>query len=294
MERSRLNAFAALGLDRGGDALERPGWIESQREDPRARLILVDAEGRAALDGDGHLLRLPLPAVASADEEVFLGLEDGVPLFAASAQQAIAWLGLREAASRLPATEASLFAYARALLTWHRGSRHCGVCGAVTAMRPGGRARVCSNGGCAREHFPRTDPAIIVLVEHEGRCLLGRQPSWAPRRFSTLAGFVEPGETLEDAVRREVAEEAGVRVGRCHYRSSQPWPFPGALMIGFRAEAEDPRLRLGDELAEAAWFSAEELVVGVAERSIGISPRLSVAHQLIREWVEERGFSLPP
>jgi NAD+ diphosphatase len=292
LERSRRNAFAALGIERGGDALERPGWVQAQRRDPRAQLILIDTEGRAALDGDGSLLRLPLPASTKGEDEVFLGIEAGAPIFAASSGQTLRWIDLRAAAVRLPAAEASLFAYARALLLWHRSSRHCGVCGVTTVMGPGGRTRVCSSAACGRVHFPRTDPAIIVLVEHQGRCLLGRQPSWPPRRFSTLAGFVEPGETLEDAVRREVAEEAGVRVGACHYRSSQPWPFPGALMIGFRADAEDAALRLGEELAEAAWFSAEELVAAVASRRIGISPPLSVAHQLIREWVEDQGLSL--
>ncbi|HRQ63863.1 MAG TPA: NAD(+) diphosphatase [Xanthomonadaceae bacterium] len=291
-ERSRRNAFAALGIERGGDALERPGWLQAQRQDPRARQILIDAKGHAALDGNGGLLRLPLPATTLGEDEVFLGIEAGAPIFAASAQEALRSIDLREAAARLSAAEASLFAYARALLLWHRSSRHCGACGTATAMGPGGRTRVCGNGACARVHFPRTDPAIIVLVEHEGRCLLGRQPAWAPKRFSTLAGFVEPGETLEDAVRREVAEEAGVIVGACHYRSSQPWPFPGALMIGFRAHAEDAALRLGEELAEAAWFSAEELVAAVASRRIGISPPMSVAYQLIREWVEDQGLSL--
>jgi NAD+ diphosphatase len=294
LDLSRRNAFASLAIERGGDVVDRPGWIDAQRLDPRARLVLIDQAGRAALDEDGTLLRAPLRDTPISEEELFLGLDAGIPLFASAGAHAPGgWLGLREAATRLPAAEASLFAYARALLTWHRGSRHCGACGAPTSLRPGGRARRCTNEACGREHFPRTDPAIIVLVEHQGRCLLGRQPSWAKRRFSTLAGFVEPGETLEDAVRREVAEEAGVRVGACHYRSSQPWPFPGALMIGFRAEAEDPSLQLGDELAEAEWFSAKALVEAVASRSIGISPPLSVARQLINEWVEEQGQALP-
>lgn len=293
-ELSRRNAFASLSIERGGDVVDRPGWVDAQRLDPRARLILIDQDGRAALDASGNLLRTPLRSTPITEEELFLGLDAGIPLFASAGTEAPGgWLGLREAATQLPAAEASLFAYARALLTWHRSSRHCGACGATTSLRPGGRARRCTNEACGREHFPRTDPAIIVLVEHQGRCLLGRQPSWAKRRFSTLAGFVEPGETLEDAVRREVAEEAGVRVGACRYRSSQPWPFPGALMIGFRAEAEDPALQLGEELAEAEWFSASALVEAVASRSIGISPPLSVARQLINEWVEEQGFSLP-
>lgn len=293
MDRSRRNAYAALSLDRASALLERPGALESWRADPAARLLLIDSEARVEVGSGGRLLRRPLTPQIQAEQTVFLGLDAGSPLFAARGPVSGHAVGLREAAMLLPAAEASLFAYARALLDWQDESRHCGRCGAPTRPRAGGRARRCSAEDCRRDHFPRTDPCIIVLVEHAGRCLLGRQSAWPSGRFSSLAGFVEPGETLEDAVRREVAEESGVRVGACRYHSSQPWPFPGALMIGFHAEARDPRLALGEELAEAEWFAPEALCAALASGRISISPPLSIAHQLISAWVEDRGLRLP-
>jgi NAD+ diphosphatase len=128
---------------------------------------------------------------------------------------------------------------------------------------------------------------MIVIVSHGDACLLGRQATWSERRFSTLAGFVEPGESLEDTVRREVFEEAGVRVGECRYHSSQPWPFPASLMVGFTAEATDPTIRLGGELAEARWFTADDLVRGLAERTLMLSPPVSVSFRLIEHWLRE-------
>jgi NAD+ diphosphatase len=161
------------------------------------------------------------------------------------------------------------------------------VCGApVVVVTAGHRAR-CTNPDCAIEHFPRVDPAMIVIVSYGDACLLGRQATWPERRYSTLAGFVEPGESLEDTVRREVFEEAGVRVGDCAYHSSQPWPFPASLMVGFTAEAVDPTIRLGGELAEARWFTADDIVRGLAERTLGLSPPVSVSFRLIEHWMRE-------
>jgi NAD+ diphosphatase len=140
--------------------------------------------------------------------------------------------------------------------------------------------------------FPRVDPAIIVIVGDGDRCLLGRQASWNPTRWSTLAGFVEPGESLEDAVRREVFEEAGVRVGDCAYHSSQPWPFPSSLMLGFVAQASDATIRVGAELADARWFSVGDLVDGFADGSLTLPPRLSVSRELIAHWLREHGVDL--
>ena len=157
---------------------------------------------------------------------------------------------------RLPGHEAGLFAYAKGLAHWQRETRHCSYCGAPLQLVAAGHRAKCSNADCGRLHFPRTDAAMIVIVEHEGACLLGRQASWPPGRYSTLAGFVEPGESLEDAVRREVAEEAGVVVDQVHYHSSQPWPMPASLMVGFIANATGRAIDLRDrELEEARWFT---------------------------------------
>lgn len=288
------NPFAALALDRAAERREDSAWLIASW--PSARVLCVDFEGRALLHGQRLLALAPerfgesLPADAS-----FLGLEDGRPWFALPAQvgrevglpDGAAWCGLREAAAVLPAFEAGLFAYAKALLLWQTRARHCGACGHPTLLARAGHSARCGNAECRLETFPRLDAAIIVLVEHEGRALLGRQPGWPAGRYSTLAGFVEPGESLEDAVRREVAEEAGVRVDRCRYHSSQPWPFPASLMLGFRAEASDPSISLGDELEDARWFSRAELRAAIAAGEVGLPPRISISRRLVQEWLDE-------
>jgi NAD+ diphosphatase len=147
----------------------------------------------------------------------------------------------------------------------------------------------CTDAACGRLHFPRTDAAIITIVEHDGACLLGRQASWPQGRWSALAGFVEPGESLEDAVRREVAEEAGVPVGEVRYHSSQPWPLPASLMVGFIASALDRAIDLRDgELEDARWFTPAEITAGLADRSFATPTRLSVSYQLLAHWLRER------
>jgi NAD+ diphosphatase len=158
----------------------------------------------------------------------------------------------------------------------------------VKLVSSGHRAQ-CTNPTCGRLHFPRTDAAIIVIVEYEGACLLGRQAGWPPGRYSTLAGFIEPGEALEDAVRREVAEESGVIVGDVHYHSSQPWPLPASLMVGFTANAISPAIRLRDgELEDARWFTPQQIVDGLADGTLATPTRLSVSYQLISHWLRER------
>src|SRR4029077_1360770 len=176
----------------------------------------------------------------------------------------------------LPAFDAGLFAYARGLAHWQQQTRYCTACAAPLAFEAAGHRAKCTNSQCGIAHFPRTDPAIIVIVSHGERCLLGRGPHWTERRFSTLAVFVEAGASVEDAVRGEVLEEAGVRVGACDYHSSQPWPFPASIMLGFTAIAEDPTIRLGSELAEARWFEVDELVTGLKSGELKVSSRLSV------------------
>ena len=189
---------------------------------------------------------------------------------------------LRAAAATLPATELAILVHARALINWRRRHRFCGVCGAPCRPIEAGHTMECTN--CGTHHFPRTDPAVIMLVEHEGRALLARSARFESRMLSVLAGFVEPGESLEQAVAREVHEECGIRVTDIAYRASQPWPFPASIMLGFTARAIDDTITIDDdEIVEAAWFTRAD----IADRErlgFSIPPRFSIARQLIDEW----------
>jgi NAD+ diphosphatase len=237
------------------------------------------------------LLRLDSGPFAGidVDELVLLGEYRGLAVFTAEVESTDApdlegggeFADLRLAAALLPHDEAGLVAYARAMISFRHRHRFCGSCGAPTMPRNNGRVMTCAREGCATEFFPRVDPAVIVLVTDGDRALLGRQPGWPAGRYSTIAGFVEPGESLEDAVRREVLEETGIETGTMTYQSSQPWPFPRSLMLGFRAEALSTQIRLGDaELEDARWFHRDEL------RGGSMMPfAQSIAYRLIHEWL---------
>jgi NAD+ diphosphatase len=228
------------------------------------------------------------------EEAVFLGVCADGPLFAVR-REGEGLVGLREAAATLPPERAGALAYAAAMLHWARTTRFCGICGEPTAPREGGFLRVCPNG---HHHHPRTDPVVIMLVvDGRDRVLLGRQPSWPAGRYSALAGFVEPGETLEAAVAREVAEEAGVSVGDVRYAASQPWPFPGSLMLGFEADhaAGDPAPQ-DDELEDVRWFARAEVAAAAREDvdffgrpaqdgRLLLPPRLAIARTLVERWL---------
>jgi NAD+ diphosphatase len=195
-------------------------------------------------------------------------------------------MNLREAGLLFGPFEAGLFAYAKGISHWQRETRYCARCSSPLLLIASGHRAQCTNEACGRMHFPRTDAAIIVIVEHEGACLLGRQRGWPAGRFSTLAGFIEPGESLEDAVRREVAEEAGVDIIESHYHSSQPWPLPASLMVGFTAVASSRDIRFRDEeLEEARWFTPQDIVDGIANGSLVISSPLSVSYRLLEHWL---------
>ena len=197
--------------------------------------------------------------------------------------------------------EAALLAYARGLMHWHRGHVFCGLCGNPTESHDGGHLRRCTNAEDPHNHFPRTDPAVIMLVSHDNpqgngpACLLGRQSRWAEGMYSTLAGFVEPGETLEEAVAREVLEESGVRVTNVEYKASQPWPFPSSLMLGFRARAETAEIEIDDrEIEDAQWFRPEEVRSfgewGTAPPGEKRLPRKdSISRWLIEGWLNDVG-----
>jgi NAD+ diphosphatase len=229
------------------------------------------------------------PGAVSAAQPLLLGIEDGAPLFAVDAATLPEprLTGLRDAGARLSQAEGGLAAYAAALLNWHRRHPFCSVCGHRTEPDWAGFVRRCPN--CGAEHYPRTDPVVIMLVVDGDRVLLGRQPTWPPKRYSALAGFVEPGESLEEAVAREVREEAGVEIANPRYVSSQPWPFPSSLMLGFIADWAGGEPRPRDEVEDARWFARAEVADAVEERGeLKLPPPLAIARQLIEGWLAER------
>ncbi|WP_235830299.1 NAD(+) diphosphatase [Algihabitans albus] len=256
-------------------------------------------------DGQGAASAIFLPAdraealLASGAETSFLGLRDGVAHFALDLGHlntpdhapALAGLGdfadLRRIGPLLPRDEGAILAHARALVHWHGRHRFCGLCGGATRSEQGGHLRRCQTPDCGALHFPRTDPAVIMLVHDGGdRCVLGRQARFPAGMHSTLAGFVEPGESLEDTVVREVHEEVGLRVRDVAYHSSQPWPFPSSLMLGFYAVADADRLRIDPhELESAAWFSRKELEASPENDSFRLPRTDSIARRLISDWL---------
>lgn len=306
MASTNLNTFAGLSLilDRVSEQRDVSDWVSAKAASPDARYLLLDPAGDAYLHRDTEALRwldvgerarlLPeaswsLLGIADGQPHFMLLLDEQHDLAALDAALGSRRMGLREAGLRLAADEAGLFAYAKGLAHWQRETRFCARCGSPVLLVSSGHRAQCTNPACGRLHFPRTDAAIIVIVEHEGACLLGRQAGWPPGRYSTLAGFIEPGEALEDAVRREVAEESGVIVGDVHYHSSQPWPLPASLMVGFTATAISPAIRLRDgELEDARWFTPQQIVDGLADGSLGTPSRLSVSYQLLSHWLRER------
>lgn len=298
-QRSARNWFSGLPLDRSSAWRERIGRGEEDLDFTAAVTFYVSARGEVLVDAPGRLAAVAdaVEFAVDAEQRLSLGTCDGRAVLALIVDddqretllgEQRQWVDLRLAALSLPPVDAGYAAYARALVHWHLRHRFCGQCGASTRIEIGGHRRRCSNPACALEQFPRLDPAIIVLVEHAGRVLLGRQASWPPLRYSVLAGFVEPGESLEDALRREVEEESGVVVVDCEYHSSQPWPFPASLMLGFTARALSDALRYGDELEHAAWFSPEELLDAVRSGDIRLPPPLSLSARLMEDWYEQR------
>lgn len=281
------NFFSGAYLDRRAEAREAATWLAEARSD--VGTLYVASAGTAHLlygEDEPHVAFLPgdHPVVRNARESnlVLLGWFRGLrcvlvemnPQEASELPANARFEELRPLSGRLPADEAGLLAYVRALAVWRARHRFCGVCGSPTVPERAGHVLRCSNTQCGQEVFPRIDPAIIVLVTDGDRVLLGRAASWPAGRYSTIAGFVEPGESLEDATAREVLEETGVRLLRVDYQSSQPWPFPTSLMLGFRAVAEPGSvITVGEELEDAQWFTRDEIISrkGMAPPSQSIS-----------------------
>jgi NAD+ diphosphatase len=297
------NFLAGPYIDRRAEARDAPDWLAQALADPGTRFVL--GRGTAQLVG-GERPQIafvdaahPLVRAASPGAMLLLGwyrearcvlvqLDEPGPAEAPGGP-GLRFEELRPLAPLLDESEAGLLAYARALAYWRGRHRHCGSCGAPCEPQRAGHSMRCTSAACAAEYFPRIDPAIIVLVTDGERALLGRQPSWPAGRYSTIAGFVEPGESLEDTVAREVLEETGVRVRDCHYHSSQPWPFPSSLMLGFMATAEPGSIAgASAELEDARWFTREEVASGTP----ALPPRTSISHRLIECWFDA-GSSVP-
>ncbi len=290
------NVFAGAFVDRSGERRKDREWLEQAVNSPSSRFVPIWGD-RCLVGGDPpSALLLQQHQVADfigEQELIFLGIFREQPAFAVrvtTAEPPFAELGefqdLRFLGTVLPADEANLVAHARALVLWHASHVFCGICGSPSRAVAGGNSRACTNDDCGKHLFPRVDPAIIVLVARGKHCLLGRQEGWPEGRYSTIAGFAEPGESLEDAVRREVYEETNIKVGDVTYHSSQPWPFPSSLMIGFVAEATTTDIRLNDgELEDARWFTRDEL----RSEFPRLPFRISIARRLVDYWLELDG-----
>lgn len=293
------NILGGSYADRAAHLRKDPAWFADALADERSRYLpvwntrnlIVEAEPpRAAL--------LELAAVPQArrseNDLILLGRYGDINVFAYEIEAAeppqiesgTRFEDLRVLASILSPAEAGILGYARGMVLWRARHRFCGICGAATLAARGGHVLICANPVCRHEQFPRTDPAVIVLVSDGERALLGRQASWPVGRYSTIAGFVEPGESLEDAVAREVFEETGIEVDQIEYHSSQPWPFPSSLMLGFTAHALTTQiLRRDDELEDAQWFTRADVASG---RPL-VPPGVSISFRLIEHWFDAGG-----
>lgn len=304
----RPNFYAGGRLDRSANRRREAAWIAGRLAERSTRVIPVwrtrnFVNGTAEAPRAAHLDVARVLALGVAETDlVLLGVDGDAAVFAADLsaleeKELLARLAdeggfedLRAVGPLVPPDEGGILAYARGLLWWHARHRFCGVCGSPAASTDAGHVRRCTNPGCGAQHFPRTDPAVIMLVHDGGdRALLGRQSRFPPGMYSTLAGFVEPGESLEDAVAREVMEEAGIPLAEIRYHSSQPWPFPASIMLGFTARASGFDVRVDrDELEDARWFARAELLDGIARGASPMPRADSIARRLIEHWLYGR------
>ena len=282
-------ALARAAVDRAAERRSDDAWLAAAWSSPLVQVVRT-SRGTAAVVGDPPALALDVVPSVGPERRAFLGLDGDRPFFAVELDESDtdeSFRSLRDVGLLLGARDAGLVVNAVALANWHATHTHCPRCGAATRVASAGHTRVCEVDGS--EHYPRTDPAVIMaVVDGDDRLLLGRQAAWPDGRFSTLAGFVEPGESLEQAVRREVGEEVGVEIGAVDYLGSQPWPFPSSLMLGFVAQAKTVEIDRGDgEIAEARWFTREGLRDDVRHGRVLLSPPVSIARRLIEHWYGE-------
>ncbi len=303
---SSLNppAFSGSTLDRATSLRADAAWVTERLTDPTSRVVAASREGVLVTDGpEPKLVRRPLDVQPSAPPDpggtILLGLEDGAALFAVDLEalepssrshllDGAAVVGMRDAGTTLQRSEGGLAAYLMALLHWHRTHRFCANCGAATTVAEAGYSRPCPR--CGTVHFPRTDPVVIMLVENDGRTLLGRQRRWPPGQYSVLAGFVLPGESLEEAVVREVREESGIEVDDTTFVTSQPWPFPSSLMLGFEARSDGGEPAAVDgELEDVRWFDLETVRAALdgGGGELLLPPSISISRFLIERWAAE-------
>jgi len=305
LARSRRNQFTAVRLNREVELRDDAQWVAETLLKPNTRLVPLWRSRSLLERGDDGTVAIYLsPAELSEPDRIqpptLLGNDGEREYFAVSVTDAqkddilakyprAQFADLRRASIYMAAKHAGILAYAKALHYWQHRHAFCGVCGSPNLLRSAGHSMVCSNDECARETYPRIDPAIIVLVTHKDSCLLGRNAKWAPKQFSTLAGFVEPGESLEDAVVREVYEEVQVQLKNIRYVSSQPWPFPASAMCGFYAESTDRNSGVSEEVEETRWFTVESLTHAVQNDEVRLSPPVSIAFRLLADWFRKNG-----
>jgi NAD+ diphosphatase len=293
--------FGSNPLDRVQALRRDQAWLGAQHADPRGRYLPLRTLNAAIYAGDTTRLawldRGAAAAWPASGETVLLGLLGDIPHFAVATDdlgdgavpEGIEFIEPRALAASLPAYEAGMLAQARSVLDWHATHRFCAQCGAPTASIEGGARRACT--ACGARHYPVVSPSMIVLVTSGDRCLLARRPRGIATRFTCLAGYVEPGESIEESVAREVAEESGVRVGTVRYHSSQPWPFPATLMIGCHAEATSEEITVdGVEIAEARWFLRDEVraaLAGGPDATFSVPDSITISRHLIAAWAEQ-------
>jgi NAD+ diphosphatase len=295
------NFYAAVGLDRAGRRRKDRAWIEARLGDASSRFVPVWRSQNLVLTRDRGRPEAALLArqeIAAEGDWVLLGVIEEcayfafdlsaleTPLQALRAPEPMEFMDLRRVGPLLTRHDGALLAYARGISYWHSRHRFCGVCGGATLSEDGGHVRRCTSPECKTQHFPRTDPAVIMLVHDGDRCLLGRQRAWPTGMHSTLAGFVEPGESLEEAVAREVDEETAIIVDEVRYHSSQPWPFPASIMLGFHARARSTGIRVDhSELQDARWFDREYLLSHHDDDEFRLPRKDSIARRLIEDWL---------